>query len=86
MTDRARTFVESNDFYIPRLSYILIPYSDLLRNSKFADDINNITNSFDKTTKLTFRDIAEPQFIRFGSARDRDLTLNIRSGQLKLAG
>jgi hypothetical protein len=69
-----------------RPSCILILYPGLLRNSKFADDINNITNSFDKTTKLTFRDIAEPQFIRFGSARDRDLMLNIRSGQLKLAG
>lgn len=58
----------------------------LLRDSKFADDIDNITNSFDKTTKLTFRNVAEPQFVKFGSVRDRDLKLNIRSGQLKLLG
>jgi hypothetical protein len=50
------------------------------------DDIENITKSFDKTTKLTFRGITDPQFIKFGSARDRDPMLNIRSGQLKLLG
>jgi hypothetical protein len=72
--------------FIMRLSCIFIPYAGLLRNSKFADDINNITNSFDKTTKLTFRNVAESQFIKFGSSRDRDPKLNIRSGQLKLAG
>jgi hypothetical protein len=59
---------------------------DLLRNTKFADDIPNIAKSFDKTTKLTFRNIQEPQYIKFGRASDRDVKLNIRAGQLKLLG
>jgi len=63
-----------------------VTFIDLLRNTKFADDISNIVKSFDKTTKLTFRNILDPQFIKFGRASDRDATLNIRAGQLKLLG
>ncbi|KAF8058637.1 hypothetical protein FPV67DRAFT_1523179 [Lyophyllum atratum] len=59
---------------------------ELLGDSKFADDVEHITRCFDKTTKLRFRSSAEPQFIKFGSARDKDLALGIRSGQLKLKG
>ncbi|EDR07861.1 uncharacterized protein LACBIDRAFT_298114 [Laccaria bicolor S238N-H82] len=59
---------------------------ELLKNSKFSDDIQHITRCFDKTTKLRFRDVNEPQYIKFGSARDKDLKLNIRSGQLKILG
>ncbi|KAF8058639.1 hypothetical protein FPV67DRAFT_511804 [Lyophyllum atratum] len=59
---------------------------ELLGDSKFADDVDHITRCFDKTTKLRFRNSAEPQFIKFGSARDKDLALGIRSGQLKLKG
>ena len=33
-----------------------------------------------------FRNIADPQFIKFGNKRDTDVKLNIRSGQLKLLG
>jgi hypothetical protein len=85
VTDRARAFVDSK--YLQFQSFnILISDSDLLRNSRFVDDINNITNSFDRSTKLTFRNMDEPQFMKFGGARDRDPALGIRSGQLKLAG
>ncbi|KAH0588423.1 hypothetical protein H2248_004272 [Termitomyces sp. 'cryptogamus'] len=59
---------------------------DLLQDSKFVDDVDHITRCFDKTTKLRFRDIKEPQFIKFGTSRDKDLSLGIRSGQLKLKG
>lgn len=59
---------------------------DLFRDTRFADDIDNVTNCFDKTTKLTFRSMNDPQFIKFGSARDREPKLNIRSGQLRLLG
>jgi hypothetical protein len=58
----------------------------LLRDSKYENDVDYITNVFDKTTKLRFRSQDDPQFIKFGTARDKDLTLGIRSGQLKLAG
>ncbi|KAF5354053.1 hypothetical protein D9756_006959 [Leucocoprinus leucothites] len=45
-----------------------------------------MVDKFDKTTKLAFRDPNDPQYIKFGSARDRDPNLGIRAGQLKLNG
>ncbi|KAF8907421.1 hypothetical protein CPB85DRAFT_840353 [Mucidula mucida] len=59
-----------------------------LRNSKFGsiEDINHMANVFDKSTKLSFRTSSEPAYIRFGSARDKDLAVDIRNGQLKLDG
>jgi len=59
---------------------------NLLQNSRFADEVDNIANAFDKTAKLSFRNITEPAFIKFGRASDSDPKLNIRSGQLKLPG
>ncbi|KAG6888217.1 hypothetical protein C0995_009752 [Termitomyces sp. Mi166 len=58
----------------------------LLRGSRFIEDIDVITQHFDKNSKLTFRSIDEPCFIKFGGVRDRDLSLGIRSGQLRLNG
>jgi hypothetical protein len=62
--------------------------SDKLRGSKFGDppDVDHMTECFDKSTKLTFRNSEEPSYIRFGTARDRDLSFDIRSGQMKLPG
>ncbi|KIM58498.1 hypothetical protein SCLCIDRAFT_128166, partial [Scleroderma citrinum Foug A] len=40
----------------------------------------------DKTTKLQFRRADEPQYIQFGTVRDKEPEYNIRSGQLKLSG
>jgi len=60
--------------------------SDLMKGSRFELDIPYITRVFDKTTKLRFRTADEPQFIKFGTLRDKDVKLNIRSGQLKLLG
>ncbi|KAH6897986.1 hypothetical protein BKA70DRAFT_1159601 [Coprinopsis sp. MPI-PUGE-AT-0042] len=57
-----------------------------LRDSKFAEDVPYITECFDKTTKLRFRSKADPQYIRFGGVRDKDLAFGIRSGQLRLEG
>jgi hypothetical protein len=61
-------------------------FSDLMKGSRFELDIPYITRVFDKTTKLRFRTADEPQFIKFGTLRDKDVKLNIRSGQLKLLG
>ncbi|KAG6889537.1 hypothetical protein C0992_004796 [Termitomyces sp. T32_za158] len=58
----------------------------LLRGTRFTDDVDDITRCFDKTTKLTFRDNKVPQFIKFGTSRDKDPSLGIRSGQLKMQG
>ncbi|KAG6889543.1 hypothetical protein C0992_004803 [Termitomyces sp. T32_za158] len=58
----------------------------LLHGSKFMADVDAITQHFDEKSKLTFRVIDEPSFIKFGTVRDRDVALGIRSGQLRLNG
>ena len=58
----------------------------LLGQSRFSGDIPHIVKCFDKTTKLRFKNADEPQYIKFGTIRDKDPKLNIRSGQLKLLG
>ncbi|KAF5317127.1 hypothetical protein D9611_003509 [Ephemerocybe angulata] len=60
--------------------------SNLLSESEFLDDLDTIVKSFDKTTKLRFRNAGEPQFVKFGSTRDNEPETNIRYGQLKLPG
>ncbi|KAF8989888.1 hypothetical protein BDQ17DRAFT_1547414 [Cyathus striatus] len=61
-------------------------FKDHLKNSQFIFDVPIITEMFDKTTKLSFKNDQDPQYIRFGTAKDRDLSLGIRAGQLKLPG
>ncbi|KAF7799778.1 hypothetical protein EIP86_011020 [Pleurotus ostreatoroseus] len=46
----------------------------------------HIAKRFDETTKRLFRDNKELQFVPFGSPLDKDLTVGIRGGQLKLTG
>ena len=41
---------------------------------------------FDKSVKPTFKDSAERSFIKFGSMRDRDPLVGIRSGQMVVEG
>jgi len=57
-----------------------------LAESKYLMDIDHIEKCFDESTKVVFRDSASPQYIRFGSSKDNDPQVNIRSGQLKLPG
>ena len=59
---------------------------DKLKESKFADEVEHMTSVFDKSAKLSFRNPASPAFIRFGTSKDKDLTVGIRSGQMKIAG
>lgn len=59
---------------------------NFLQDSTFLDDLEHIVGCFDKTTKLRFRNSEEPQYIKFGGARDNDPSCNIRFGQLKLLG
>lgn len=87
MTIAARVFLEST--LSPSSTFIpLNPQSnlELLEGSSFEEDIDHITRCFDKTTKPRFRDIEEPQYVKFGSTRDNDADVNIRFGQLKLTG
>ncbi|KAJ6493407.1 hypothetical protein C8R45DRAFT_186846 [Mycena sanguinolenta] len=56
-----------------------------LGNSKFAPDVDYIAQIFDTSAKLSFRG-EEFAFIKFGTNRDQDASLNIRNGQLKIPG
>ncbi|EAU91952.2 hypothetical protein CC1G_11138 [Coprinopsis cinerea okayama7 len=58
----------------------------LLRGSRFEDDVDFIVERFDKRTKLAFRDDNQMKFIQFGSVRQNEPSLGIRTGQLKLQG
>ena len=49
-------------------------------------DIEYIARCFDESSKVRFRDVESPQYIKFGSAKDNDVRANIRFGQLKLPG
>ena len=85
VTNRAREFLEGHNFS-GTLIVVLIAQIDLLRGSRFFNDVDLITQRFDNKTKLGFRDIDHPQFVPFASVREFDPKLNIRSGQLKLMG
>ncbi|PBK82171.1 hypothetical protein ARMGADRAFT_1171040 [Armillaria gallica] len=57
-----------------------------LKGSQYEGEVELIADCFDKTTKHRFRNANEPAYIKFGTMRDTDAQLDIRSGQLKLSG
>ncbi|KAJ6494896.1 hypothetical protein C8R47DRAFT_390639 [Mycena vitilis] len=59
-----------------------------LQSSKYGspEAVEHITKRFDETTKRLFRDDHSLQFISFGSPLDKDPSVGIRGGQLKLTG
>ncbi|XP_006460481.1 hypothetical protein AGABI2DRAFT_192178 [Agaricus bisporus var. bisporus H97] len=59
-----------------------------LKGSKFHNDIPSMKQYFDKTTKCSFRasEPNDPHYIRFGSARDKDMKYKITAGKLRLEG
>ena len=61
---------------------------DKLRGSKYGtqDSLEHITKRFDETTKRLFRDKKDTQYVQFGSPLDKDPSVGIRQGQLKLTG
>ncbi|KAH8832713.1 hypothetical protein DL96DRAFT_1459073 [Flagelloscypha sp. PMI_526] len=56
-----------------------------LANSKYGSH-TAVDHIFDETTKRLFRDANEAQYIPFGSPLDKDSSVGIRNGQLKLKG
>ncbi|KAK0448956.1 uncharacterized protein EV420DRAFT_1313075 [Desarmillaria tabescens] len=74
----------SGSLFVTRRAHAFI--EDKLKGTSFAGEVANIIECFDKSTKLRFRNSDEPAYIKFGSMKDKDLVLNIRAGQLKLAG
>ena len=85
VTVHARSFLESRASILRDIhsTQCCVEY---LQDSKFLADLDNIVECFDKTTKLRFRNSDQPQYIKFGGARDNDQHCNIRFGQLKLLG
>lgn len=85
---RARAFFEGSFpcIHNPSLTHKLHP--EKLKNSKYGtpDSLDHITKRFDETTKRLFRDNEEVQFVHFGSPFDKDMSVGIRTGQLKLTG
>ena len=77
-------------------SLVLVPFSfhsnihdsDLLKESSYGndEDIKTMLEFFDKSTKPVFRDENEASYIKFGSKKDNDVNVNVRSGQLMLTG
>ena len=61
---------------------------DKLYSSHYGspDDIDHITDCFDKSTKLTFAGSDRDAYVRFGTARDTQPSFDIKFGQLKLEG
>ncbi|KAG1846570.1 hypothetical protein DFJ58DRAFT_705635 [Suillus subalutaceus] len=59
-----------------------------LSGSRFGtpDVVQQMTDIFDSTTKLRFRNPEDPSYIKFGTVRDKDPQHDIRNGQLKLSG
>ncbi|KAI0824346.1 hypothetical protein BC628DRAFT_1322650 [Trametes gibbosa] len=59
-----------------------------LRDSAYGndEDIKSMLEHFDKSTKPVFKDATEPSYIKFGSMRCNDHSVNIRRGQLTLSG
>ena len=67
---------------------IPITSTEKLKRSSFGtpENISRMTDSFDKAAKVRFRNPDEPSYIKFGGVKDRDATVGIRTGQLKLPG
>jgi hypothetical protein len=55
-------------------------------NYGHAEDVDSMTDCFDKSAKLSFKDPRQISLIKFGSARDTDESVGIKFGQLKLQG
>ncbi|KAF6748669.1 hypothetical protein DFP72DRAFT_555314 [Ephemerocybe angulata] len=61
-------------------------FTNLLKATRFEEDVDTLTQIFDRTTKLGFRKDDQPYHIQFASNREKEPALNIRAGRLKLEG
>ncbi|EEB95630.1 hypothetical protein MPER_05365, partial [Moniliophthora perniciosa FA553] len=59
-----------------------------LKGSRYGNeqDVSHIISVFDQSTKHLFRDDSAVSYIRFGSVQDKDPTVNIKNGQMKILG
>ncbi|KAF9262594.1 hypothetical protein L218DRAFT_980444 [Marasmius fiardii PR-910] len=57
-----------------------------LSGTRFSADVDRIVDEFDKRAKLRFKNVNQLTYIKFGSFRDDDPSLQIRNGQMALPG
>jgi hypothetical protein len=89
VTSNAKDFLDSSSLPLHfnwALTRTFTTYEEILQGSTYLEDAPDIARRFDKTTKLRFRDPEEPQYIKFGSLKDKDPRVGIRSGQIRLNG
>ncbi|KAG1788549.1 uncharacterized protein HD556DRAFT_1529904 [Suillus plorans] len=72
--------------FVTRRAHDLL--QEKLSGSRFgtSDMVQHMTDIFDCTTKVRFRNPEDPSYIKFGTLRDKDVQRDIRAGQLKLSG
>lgn len=72
--------------YLPQIRDPLTRSVEKLQDSRYGNDmdINAMLDSFERHTKPTFKESSQRSYIKFGSMRDTDLAVGIRSGQLAL--
>ena len=90
VTRRATSWLESKllKMSIQGASLTDCWFIDKLKDSNYGtrQDINQMAKVFDKTTKLSFRSEVDTGYIQFGSLRDKDMSVGINRGQLKIPG
>jgi hypothetical protein len=62
--------------------------TEKLQGSRYSSSemIDDITNTFDETTKLHICNAEQPAYIKVGSLRENDPDHNIKAGKLRLSG
>jgi len=76
--------VQAGSVFVDRAMQTLLEKK--LRTSRFnvQEDIDVMVSRFEETTKRQFGDNAAEYFLRFGTSRDNDPTVDIARGRLKL--
>lgn len=73
--------------YCPSLSgNSKVTLLDYLKGTEFSNDVSNMAEVFDKTTKHKFHRSDQACYIKFGSQRDNNRAKSIRAGVLTLPG
>ena len=86
MTRKATAYITGTTQAHPFLGGHRSNIPELLKNSRFKDDIKQICETFDTTTKLGFVDSGRNSIIRFGRFTDHDEKRKVHHGQLRLPG
>ncbi|KAF8655074.1 hypothetical protein AX16_003239 [Volvariella volvacea WC 439] len=78
-----RCYFQGSIFVTSRLREHLENY---LKGTRWVEEIPTMVRHFDQSGKLTFRNINDVTYLKFGSMKDRDVKYNIRAGKMPLVG